>query len=317
MASYIYIDTFSGKFHFFFKFLYNDCVEILIAKHSGFCEGVERAYRIALEQIQAGRSVFMLGNLVHNTQVVEKFKKLGAKTVKDLSEIPQGAQGILIISAHGVPPEVYEKGKGLGLGIVDTTCAWVKKAQRIAKELAEEGRAIIIVGDKGHKEVIGLVGWSGGSAKVIEDIKDIESLGDIEGIKPALPAGRDIKVGIVAQTTQAKEHFEKIVSEIKKISKDVKVFDTICGATTKRQNSAVELAKKVDLVLVIGDKMSANTKRLTELCTKTATETHQIQTVEELDASWLEGKGKIGITAGASTPDWVIKNVVAKLTLPG
>ncbi len=275
-------------------------MDILIAQHTGFCEGVSRAYKIALEESQKGNSVYMLGNLVHNTQVVGKFKKLGVITVKDLSEIPKDAKGILIISAHGVGPEVYKKAKELNLKIIDTTCPWVKKAQRIAKQFSDEGRMVIIVGDRGHKEVIGLVGWSGGMAKVIENIEDIK---DIKA-----------KVGILAQTTQTEENFEKIVAEIKRLAKDVKAENTICGATTKRQTSAVELAKKVDLILVIGDKMSANTKRLTELCQKTGTETHQIQTVEELNTDWLKNKQKVGITAGASTPEWIINNVYAKIS---
>ena len=277
-------------------------VNILIAQHAGFCEGVERAYCIALEQTKTGKPVFMLGNLVHNTQVIEKLKTLGVKTVKSIAEIPQNSKGTLLISAHGVAPQVYDGAKSLGLEIVDTTCPWVKKAQKIAKELADEGRQVIIVGDKGHTEVKGLIGWSGGSAKVIERIEDIK---DINGEK----------LGIIAQTTQAEEHFNNVVAELKKLFQDVQEFDTICGATSKRQNAVIELAKKVDLVLVIGDKMSANTKRLTELCSKTRTETHQIQSVNELDIKWLDGKEKIGITAGASTPDWVIKEVVERLNL--
>ena len=275
-------------------------MDILIAKHSGFCEGVERAYQIALKQIGSGYPVFMLGNLVHNTQVVEKFKGLGVKTVKTLSEIEPGSQGILLISAHGVSPEIYAQAQKLGLTIMDTTCPWVKKAQKIAKELAAEGRLVIIVGDKGHPEVAGLVGWSGGQARVIEDIEDIKDM-------------QDVKVGVLAQTTQAEEYFKRMAAEIKKKLKDVKEFDTICGATAKRQAAAVELAKKVDLMLVIGDKMSANTKRLTELCAKTGTETHQIQSVGELNVSWLAKKGKVGVTAGASTPEWVIEEVIARL----
>lgn len=248
----------------------------------------------------------MLGNLVHNTQVVQKFKDLGAITVKDLSDIPKHAKGILIISAHGVGPEVYDQAKTLDLKIVDTTCPWVKKAQRIAKQFSDEGRMVVIVGDKGHKEVVGLVGWSGGSAMVIEGIEDIKALGDIKGI-------RDIKVGILAQTTQAEENFKQIVAGIKKIAKDVKAENTICGATSKRQDAAKDLAKKVDLMLVIGDKMSANTKRLTELCSQAGTQTHQIETVKDLNPSWLKGKEKIGVTAGASTPEWVVDEITALL----
>jgi len=301
-AFYIYIDNFWPKFHFILKFLYNSIMDILIAKHAGFCEGVERAYQIALEQSKAGKPVFMLGNLVHNTRVIDKFKNLGVKTVKSISEIPGNSNGTLLISAHGVPPQIYEEAKAKKLEIVDTTCAWVKKAQRIAKQFAEEGRQVIIVGDKGHVEVKGLIGWSGGGATVIEGIEEIK---DIKGDK----------VGVLAQTTQSEEHFNQVVSELKNKAKDVKALDTICGATCKRQTTATDLAKEVDLMIVIGDRMSANTKRLTELCNKTGTETHQIQTVGELNPIWLKDKHKVGITAGASTPDWVIKEVVDKLKI--
>ncbi|MBI5699080.1 4-hydroxy-3-methylbut-2-enyl diphosphate reductase [Candidatus Saganbacteria bacterium] len=278
-------------------------MDILIAEHSGFCEGVERAYRIALEQTREGRPVFMLGNLVHNAQVVEKFKNSGVKVVKEISEIPSGAQGTLLISAHGVAPQVYEEARTRGLAVVDTSCPWVKKAQKIAKELADEGRVVVIVGDKGHPEVKALVGWSGGKGQVVENLADLQKL--------SFPPSE--KVGILAQTTQAEEHFKRLTDELKKKTKDLKVFNTICGATSKRQKAAVDLAKKVDLMLVIGDKLSANTKRLAELCDQTGTETHQIQTVKELDQGWLKGKKKVGITAGASTPEWVIEEVITLL----
>jgi 4-hydroxy-3-methylbut-2-enyl diphosphate reductase len=278
-------------------------MEILIALHSGFCVGVERAFRIALETAEASKSAYMLGNLVHNKLVVERLKSFGVKTVSDISEIPTGAKGILIISAHGVAPDVYEKAKGKRLEVIDTTCPWVKKAQKIAKEFSDEGRLVIIVGDKGHPEVKGIVGWSGGKAVVVEEQKDLERL----GLAPETP------VGILAQTTQPEAHFAAMVSALKKIVGDVREYDTICGATTKRQSAAIELARKVDLVLVIGDQLSANTKRLTELCAKTGTETHQIETVAELNLKWLAGKKKVGITAGASTPEWVIKDILDKL----
>jgi len=275
-------------------------MQILIARHAGFCEGVERAHKIALEQAKKNSPVFMLGNLVHNKQVIEKFTKAGVKTVKSISEIPDNSGGTLLISAHGVSPEIYEEAKGKGLGVVDTTCPWVKKAQKIAEKFASEGRKVIIVGDRGHTEVKGLVGWSGGQAEVIETTQEAQNI-------------KGEKIGIIAQTTQSEEHFKQIVNTIKKIAKDVVATDTICGATNKRQSAAVELAKKVDLMLVVGDTMSANTKRLTELCTNTGTETHQIQTVEELDTSWLAGIDKVGITAGASTPEWVVEEGINKI----
>ncbi|OGB89519.1 4-hydroxy-3-methylbut-2-enyl diphosphate reductase [candidate division WOR-1 bacterium RIFCSPHIGHO2_01_FULL_53_15] len=278
-------------------------MEVLIAEHSGFCVGVERAFRIALETAEASKSAYMLGNLVHNKLVVERLKNFGVKTVSDISEIPHGAQGILIISAHGVGPEVYEAAKKLKLEILDTTCPWVKKAQKIAKEFSDEGRLVIIVGDKGHPEVKGIVGWSGGKANVVEKVEDLGKLG----------LASETPVGILAQTTQPEEHFDAMVSALRKIAKDVREYDTICGATTKRQSAAVELARRVNLVLVIGDRLSANTKRLTELCAKTGTETHQIETVEELSVGWLVGKKKVGITAGASTPEWVVQDVIKAL----
>jgi len=278
-------------------------MEILIAQHSGFCEGVERAFRIALESARAGRAVFMLGNLVHNKQVVARLKSSGIKTVAALNDIPKDSNGILLISAHGVPPEIYDQAKALKLEVLDTTCPWVKKAQRIAKEVAAEGRLPLIVGDKGHPEVQGIVGWSGGRAVIVEKIEDIKKL----SLKP------DQKVGVLAQTTQAEEHFGHMVTEIKKHAQDVAEYDTICGATSKRQSAAIDLAKKVDLMLVVGDKLSANTKRLAELCANTGTDTHQIQTVEELIPGWLAGKEKVGVTAGASTPEWVINEVLTVL----
>jgi small subunit ribosomal protein S1 len=278
-------------------------MQILVAEHSGFCEGVERAFRIAGETAKEGKPVFMLGNLVHNKQVVEKLTSQGVKTVASLAEIPANSDGILLISAHGVPPEVYAAARGLKLKVVDTTCPWVKKAQKIAKQLAADGRLVIIVGDRGHPEVKSLLGWSGGHGVVVEKADDLQQL----ALAP------EMKIGIIAQTTQPKEHFDNMVSLIKKRSGNVVEFNTICDATIKRQSAATEIARGVDLMLVIGDRLSANTKRLTELCAATGTETHQIQTVAELDDNWLSGKEKVGITAGASTPEWIIQDVLAKL----
>ena len=207
----------------------------------------------------------------------------------------------MLISAHGVVPQIYDQAKALGLTIVDTTCPWVKKAQKIAKELADKGCPIVIVGDKGHAEVKGIVGWSDGQAVIVQNPE--------EAAAADLPPGKC--VGILAQTTQSKENFDKVVAEIKKRHREVKVYETICGATAKRQDAAIEIAKQADLMLVVGDRMSANTKRLTELCLKTGTETYQIQSARELDKAWLKGKEKIGVTAGASTPEWVVEEILA------
>lgn len=275
-------------------------MKILIAKHAGFCEGVERAYRIAVEQSKAGQPVYMLGNLVHNTQVVEKLKNAGIKILKNLSEIPKDSAGTLLISAHGVSPQIINEAKRLGLDVIDTTCAWVKKAQKLAHELSDQGYFVVIIGDEGHPEVRGLKGWAG--------IKSVV----VSSPEKALQLELTDSLGIISQTTQSEKNFEEIVKILKNKAKNVKVHNTICGATSKRQNAAIDIAKNVDLMLVIGDQKSANTKRLTELCKNTGTETHQIQTAAELNQAWLKNKGKIGVTAGASTPDWVIQEVLDK-----
>lgn len=278
-------------------------MEVKIAQYSGFCEGVERAYRIALDTIKSGDQVYMLGNLVHNTQVVEKFKSLGVKTIKALSEVKAGSKGLLLISAHGVSPSVYDEANKLGLEIVDTTCPWVKKAQKVAKQLSDEGRLVIIIGDKGHPEVTGLTGWAGGRTLVFGKPEEIQGFSCPE----------KEKIGVLAQTTKSLENFNRMVEIIKQKCRKVEICNTICGATAKRQKAAVEVAKQVDLMLVIGDQMSANTKRLTELCAEAGTETHQIQTKEELNEDWLKGKKVVGVTAGASTPHWVVEEVIALL----
>ncbi|MFH1390665.1 MAG: 4-hydroxy-3-methylbut-2-enyl diphosphate reductase [Candidatus Margulisiibacteriota bacterium] len=276
-------------------------MQVLVAKHAGFCVGVERAYKIALQDT-GEKPVYMLGNLVHNKQVVARLQKQGIKSVRSLSEIPLNSGGTLLISAHGVPPAIYQEAREKGLKIVDTTCPWVKKAQKIAAELADRGCRVVIVGDKGHAEVKGLLGWSAGQGTVVESPADLDRL-----------SAKESCLGVIAQTTQSEERFLSIAKALSDKFGKIEVHNTICGATSQRQGAAIELAKQVDLMLVIGDKMSANTNRLTELCAKTGTKTYQIETAAELDPSWLTGKEKIGVTAGASTPEWVTSEVISRL----
>lgn len=274
-------------------------MEIILAKHAGFCEGVERAYKIALDAVKRTKPVFILGDLVHNKDVVAEFKKLGIKRVKSLKGLPP--HSTLIITAHGAAPETIYKAEEMKLRIIDTTCPWVKKAQRLARDLARSDRQVVIVGDKGHPEVVGLLGWAGRGAKVVECKSDLKGL-RFKG-----------RVGVLAQTTQSKENFDSVVGELRKKAQDVEVYNTICEATSSRQCSAADLAKRVELVLVIGDFKSANTKRLTELCRKVGVPTRQIQNDRELKLKWFKGKKRIGITAGASTPDWIIRRVLEKI----
>jgi 4-hydroxy-3-methylbut-2-enyl diphosphate reductase len=279
-------------------------MKVIIAKHSGFCTGVDRAYRTAIETAKKGVPVYILGLLVHNSQVINKLEEMGVRSINDLEDINVGVehvQPLLIISAHGVGPEKYEQAKKMGLKIIDTTCPWVKKAQRLAGELYNSGYKVVIIGDKNHTEVKGIMGWTQDCAVVVENEKDAEQLPCSE------------KIGVVAQTTQSVENFNSVIAKLKMKAGEIKIYNTICDATSKMQQDAVDVAKMADIMLVIGDKRSANTKRLRELCSGTGVETHQIESFSELDMKWLKSKNTAGITAGASTPDWVINEIVNKI----
>jgi len=273
-------------------------MNIRIAKHAGFCSGVDRAYKIAVEAAASGAPTYILGRLVHNSKVIAELESKGVKSIGDVSEINKGEDCAIVISAHGVGPQVYKDLEGRCSKIIDTTCPFVKKAQRKAHELAEQGYQVVIIGDKKHTEVKGIMGWAGTGAVVVEKPEDVDTL--------ELRA----RAGIVAQTTQSLDNFNAVVDRLKGRVKELKVNNTLCSATSRMQSSAVELAVASDIMLVIGDRMSANTKRLRELCESTGTETHQMQDVSELKTEWFEGKENVGVTAGASTPAAVIEEVV-------
>jgi len=279
-------------------------MKIIKARSCGFCTGVDIAYKKAVETAQNGQKAYILGYLVHNSDVIKKLEEMGVCSIKDLGEIPVGVgrdRPLLIISAHGVGPKIYDDANKMGLQIIDTTCTWVKKAQGIAKKLFEDGYQVVIVGDKEHTEVKGIKGWTDDTAIVVDNPNDAKSVPN------------QAKIGIVAQTTQSLENFEKTVDELRKKTNKIVVKNTICSSTESRQKEAIELAKKADLMIVIGDIKSANTKRLKELCREQGVETHMIHSAEEIEPQWLYGKENIGITAGASTPEWVIKEIVDRL----
>ncbi|MFH1709689.1 MAG: 4-hydroxy-3-methylbut-2-enyl diphosphate reductase [bacterium] len=276
-------------------------MKLLIAKYLGFCTGVNRAYNLAVKTAKNGEPVYMLGYLVHNQKVIDELKAVGVQTVKALKEIPKGASGYLIISAHGLPPDMHDKAQSVGLKIIDTTCPWVKKPQMLAKELVEEGYHLVIVGDKNHTEVVGIMGWAHNKAQVIESVKDIKKV-DFHD-----------KMAVIAQTTQSMKNFEDVVNGLAGKTNELKMFNTICEATSKMQRSAVDVAKRSEIMLVIGDGKSANTRRLKELCEETGAKTYQIESADDLDLNLLKGFEVIGLTAGASTPAYVIEEVIKKL----
>lgn len=273
-----------------------DSLEVILADYLGFCYGVKRAIKIARENAAPDGSACTLGPIIHNPQMVERLKDEGVGTIDCLDDLKWGK---VIIRSHGVGPETYERAEAMGLECVDATCPHVKKAQLSAKELAEEGRFVVIVGEKEHPEVHSIVQWAGGNVAVIETVAEAASVPNAS------------RLGIISQTTFSGERFREIVSALLDKSRDIRVMRTICTATDQRQRAARELASKVDVMLVIGGKNSANTTRLAQLCAKIC-RTYHIETAEELQPAWFDNIEKIGITAGASTPDWIIKEVYKK-----
>jgi len=272
-------------------------LEIITAEEAGFCFGVERAIDMVLEAVDNynDMTVYTLGPLIHNPQVVEKLQKKDVQVAQSLDDIDSG---IVIIRSHGVEPEIIRKAKEKGLKIIDATCPFVKNAQKYAKELVDGGYQTFIYGDKDHPEVKGIYGATDKKAVIVNGMEDFAE------------QNLEKKVGFIAQTTKSPESFKDIISSVIIKVKELKVFNTICNTTEIRQRSASDLAQKVDIMFVIGGRNSANTNRLAEICSATGTPTYHIETAGEIDLNWLKGKNKVGITAGASTPDWLIREVI-------
>ena len=271
-------------------------MEVILADYLGFCYGVKRAIKIARENASEDGTSCTLGPIIHNPQMVERLKAEGVGTVDRLDELPEGT---IIIRSHGVGPEVYQEAEERGLKVVDATCPHVKKAQLSAKELVDEGYNVVIIGEKQHPEVKSIFEWSGRKARVLETEAEAKELDSCA------------KLGIVCQTTFSGAKFRQIAMHLLEKSRDVRILRTICTATDQRQAAAIDLAQHVDLMLVIGGKNSANTTRLAQLCNEYCL-TYHIETAAELRDEWFDKIEKIGITAGASTPDWIIKEVYKK-----
>lgn len=275
-------------------------LQIEKAAEIGFCTGVRRAINILERTAREFGAVETLGPVVHNQQVIERLAQLGIKVAESLDRV-QG--NILAISCHGVSPEVLEKVRHRGLQMVDTTCPFVRKAQMAARRLANAGFSVIIFGEESHPEVQGVLGWAGGKGFATLDVPRFDRLPP--------------RIGILSQTTQSFSGFARFVaaliqSELTPFS-ELRVINTVCDATRKRQQAALELAKRVDLMLVVGGRNSANTRRLAEICSAAGVESYQIETAAEIDPAWLRDHSRLGVTAGASTPDQSIEEVVAKL----
>ncbi len=267
--------------------------KVVRSKVMGFCFGVKRAIEIAEK---TGRPLNTLGPLIHNPQEIERLSKTGKIPIET---IDQATENTLLIRAHGVPDFIIERAKAKGLEVIDATCPFVKKAHTLSKHLEDNGYKVIIIGKKDHPEIKGIVG-------------NLKNAIIIESLKEARKLGHYIKLGVIAQTTSNQKKIDEIIAELKLHSKETKIMETICQATQEHQAAARKLAPTVEAMVVVGGKSSANTTRLHEICSEYVPAYH-VETADELDPSWFSQIEKIGITAGASTPDWVIDAVINKI----
>ncbi|MBN2462808.1 MAG: 4-hydroxy-3-methylbut-2-enyl diphosphate reductase [Dehalococcoidia bacterium] len=276
-------------------------VEVKKAREFGLCFGVRRAIKIIDKSAKEHQEIATLGPIVHNRLVVAKLAVSGVKVVNDLDQVQDG---VIAVTSHGAPPQLLSQIQARKLQVIDTTCPTVRSAQKAAQKLAQSGFRVIIFGEATHPEVKGLLGWAGNNAIATLNVDEIAKL--------ELPR----RFGIISQTTQSNAKFvefiDEVISAVFPDVQELRIINTLCQETRKRQEAALELAGKSDLMIVVGGYNSANTQRLAEICSPIV-ETHLIETAAEIKRDWLLGKQHIGVTAGASTPDEAIEEVVLML----
>ena len=270
-------------------------MKIYKSKVMGFCYGVREAMKIAEKAAVSGKKTVTLGPIIHNPQVVKKLADRGVAAVKSVNEITNEA---VIIRSHGIGPSCYNDLKCKNSVLLDATCPFVKRNQKIVKDLAAEGKTIVLIGEKKHPEMLSVAELAGEHPIIVETMKDVDLVPPMK------------EAHIVIQTTFFLALAERLIEAISPKAESLIVHKTICNATAERQQAAAELAKNVDVMIVIGGRNSANTGRLVEVCQAEGAVTHHIETAEELDLKWFHSHDKVGITAGASTPDWIIEEVV-------
>ncbi len=274
-------------------------MKIAIAKTAGFCMGVRRAVDMVLDASNlADEPIFTYGPLIHNPQVLEMLED---KQISRINTIPEKGEGVVLIRAHGVPPEDEQALKNAGFTVINATCPRVVRVQVIINKYAKRGYSTIIIGDKKHPEVVGLLGYAGGKGHTVTTMEQLASLSSLD------------KAVVVAQTTQNTQFYREIKAWCKANAPHYEIFDTICGSTEKRQTEVRELAKTHDAVIVVGGKQSGNTKRLAQVARETGTQATHIEDVSEIDYRTLSSAKSIAITAGASTPNWIINDTCLKV----
>jgi 4-hydroxy-3-methylbut-2-enyl diphosphate reductase len=275
-------------------------MKVKLAKNSGFCFGVRRAVNMALKELEAEntKGIYSIGHIIHNRDVVDDLSRKGLKVIENLKDVDEGT---LIIRCHGLAASVISEAKNKGLKLIDTTCPYVFSSHRIVNSLLKEGCHIIVVGDKNHPEIQALC--DADDITVVDENTDF----DLVSIKSK-------KVGFIAQTTLPFNFYKKTIRAfLKKGFVELRIFNTICNDTKKRQLSAKRLAKSVDCILVVGGRFSANSKRLYQICKKINPRAYHIENSSELDESWFLKEDSVGIVSGASTPDYIIKQVADSL----
>ncbi len=275
------------------------------AKVYGFCPGVRRAVQMVEEHLEQEGPLATLGAIVHNAHVVEALERKGARVARTVSEVREPT---VAITAHGAGQEIYEEIEKRGLKLVDTTCPIVKRAQEAARTLAEEGYTVLIYGEEAHPEVRGILSWTKGKGYATLSPEDLPEL-----------ATR--KLAIISQTTKGRTAFWQFVRDVldrfQLSLDDVRIIDTTCPETGRRYEAAKELAERVEAIFVVGSRNSANTRKLADTCESTGVRTYFIESAEEIDPAWVAGLSRVGVTAGASTPDEVIDQVIEKLARLG
>jgi 4-hydroxy-3-methylbut-2-enyl diphosphate reductase len=273
-------------------------MEILRARTQGFCFGVELTYKKALAETAQHDDVHTMGNIVHNQLIVKELDDRGLKNVDSVDEIESGT---LFVRAHGLPPQTLEKAEAKGLRVVDATCPMVTRTQKLAKKLQDEGRSIIILGDPNHPEVKGIAGYVPGALVMNEWPADESQIRKMR------------RIAIVSQSTLNEDKFKELVARIAAINYETRIYNTICPDTQGRQLSARELARDVDVMIVIGGTKSANTRHLAEISQAEGAKAHLVERADELQREWFSGSERVGIATGASTPGFLADEVEQRL----
>ena len=273
-------------------------MDVKIARTAGFCWGVRRTVDKVMEVAEAAGAVVTLGPIIHNPQAVERMREKGVETAHAMADVADGTT--VVVRTHGAVKSELEAAKARGLEVVDGTCPYVKYPQVTAQRLTRDGYHLVVVGDASHAEVKGVVSYAEGPFTIVKP----------GGPIPAIPGK---KVAVIAQTTCIGAEFERVVGALALRHKEVRAVNTICADTDERQDDARQLASEVDAVVVVGGKNSANTRHLAEICRGIQPRTWHVETEQELQPEWFHGCQVVGVSAGASTPDWVIEGVAERL----